>query len=70
MSSSERPISQASTAIEGAGPSDKMDSPLPHSIDEKIDDPWLVSFSPDDPDNPLVRCAPRPVFFVMFNILL
>ena len=62
MPSSDRPLtsSQASTAFESASPSGKVDGALPHSIDEKVD-PWLVSFSPDDSDNPLVRCASWPV---------
>jgi hypothetical protein len=42
---------------------------LAQSIDDKLD-PWLVSFSPDDPENPMVRCACWPVFsaFDVFNI--
>jgi hypothetical protein len=56
MSSSERPPSQASTTIESA----ESANPAPaQSIDEKLD-PWLVSFSPDDPENPMVRCACCP----------
>ena len=50
MSSLNRPSSQASTVIESA-------DPPPTS--EKTD-PWLVSFSPDDPDNPLVRFSGLP----------
>ncbi len=54
MSSPKRPSSQASTVSESAGPpNDKRElTSLPTS--EK-NDPWLVSFAPDDPDNPLVR---------------
>ncbi|KAI0004215.1 MFS general substrate transporter [Russula compacta] len=38
---------------EGAGRSSKeRDNVLPHSLDEKLD-PWLISFAPGDPDNPL-----------------
>jgi hypothetical protein len=51
--SSSRPLSQASTATNA----EKRDSSAPlDPIDEKLD-PWLVSFGPDDPDNPLVRSA-------------
>ena len=55
----------ASTVTEGANPRDSATS------DEKSD-PWLVSFSPDDSDNPMVHYASWPVStaFVMFNILL
>ena len=59
MSSSERAPSRGSTVIESAKSTSpgQGDGVLPHSsIDEKLD-PWLVSFSPDDPDDPLVRCA-------------
>ena len=55
MSSPKRPSSQASTRTAETAHQDR-DSPLPHSIDEKHD-PWLVSFGPDDPENPLVYCA-------------
>ena len=59
MSSSERPPSQASTN-ESPTPTVESDNPAPtQSIDEKLD-PWLVSFSPDDPENPMVRCACCP----------
>jgi hypothetical protein len=50
MSSPKRPSSQVSTRT--ATP----ETALPHSIDEKHD-PWLVSFGPEDPENPLVYCA-------------
>ena len=53
MSSPIRPPSQASTVFEGPGPSTDLTS-LPNTSAEKTD-PWLVSFAPDDPDNPLVR---------------
>jgi hypothetical protein len=62
MSSSERPPSQASTTIESPTPTAESDNPAPaQSIDEKLD-PWLVSFLPDDPENPMVRCACWGVF--------
>ena len=47
MSSLNQPCSQASTVIESADP--------PSFPTSEKTDPWLVSFSPDDPDNPLVR---------------
>lgn len=60
MSSSERPPSQASTTTESSTP-----TPSPtQTIDEKLD-PWLVSFTPDDPENPMVRCWP---VFIGFNV--
>ena len=59
-SSPKRPLSLASTATESAGPSgEKGGSALPRPMDEKLD-PWLVSFGPDDPDNPLV-CGAFPL---------
>ena len=69
MSSSERPLSEASTVIESANPRDS--APSSALRDEKLD-PWLVSFSPDDSENPMVRCASWPVSaaFVMSNISL
>jgi hypothetical protein len=70
MSSSERPPSQASTTIESPTPTAEQDSSAPsQSIDEKLD-PWLVSFSPNEPENPMVSCACWPVFtaFNVFNI--
>ena len=61
MSSPEQPPSQASTVTESAAPStEKTDSVLSHDIDEKVD-PWLVSFAPGDPENPLVCSAFPPV---------
>lgn len=64
MSSPKR-LSQASNITEGAGPSSKeSDSVLPHSVDEKLD-PWLISFAPDDPDNPLVRALSG---LIMLNV--
>lgn len=52
MSSSERLPSQAST-IQSPTPTAEQDSPPPtQSVDEKPD-AWLVSFSPDDPENPM-----------------
>lgn len=42
----DQPSSQTSTVIESVDTS--------HSKSEKSD-PWLVHFSPEDPDNPLVR---------------
>jgi hypothetical protein len=55
MSSPKRPSSLVSTEIEGAQPlSEKINSALPHPTDE-TSDPWLVSFDPNDPENPLVR---------------
>ncbi len=54
MSSPELPYSQASTVTENAGPpNEKRDIRV---SDEKTD-PWLVSFAPDDSENPLVRLA-------------
>src|ERR1700755_1210783 len=70
MSSSERPPSQASTTIESPTPTAEKDNPAPaQSIDDKLD-PWLVSFAPDYPENPMVRCACWLVFttFDVFNI--
>ncbi len=70
MSSSERYPSQASTTFESptttAASGDKL------APGRSIDDPWLVSFSPDDPENPMVRCACWAIFiaFMMFNISL
>lgn len=59
MSPPTRPPSQASTVAvaESAPASAEKDTALPHAIDEKLD-PWLVSFSPGDLDNPLVRPFP------------
>jgi hypothetical protein len=66
MSSSERLPSQAST-IESPTPTAEQDNPAPaRSIDEKPD-AWLVSFSPGDPENPMVRCACWTVF-TAFNV--
>ena len=57
MSSLKRSPSQASTVTESAAPSaEKRDTTVSHTIDEKSD-PWLVSFAPDDLDNPLVCSA-------------
>ncbi|KAI0307922.1 major facilitator superfamily domain-containing protein [Multifurca ochricompacta] len=54
--SSKSPSSQASTVIESAIPSnEKINNdppPLPSTTDDNSD-PWLVSFAPDDPLNPL-----------------
>jgi hypothetical protein len=71
MSSSELPPNQASSStIESPTPTAEKDRPGPaQSIDEKLD-PWLVSFPPDDPENPMVRCACWSVFTAInvFNI--
>ena len=68
MSSSEHPPSEASTStIESPTPTAEKDRPAPtQSVDEKLDS-WLVSFSPDDPENPVVRCACWPIF-TAFNV--
>ncbi|KAF8269310.1 major facilitator superfamily domain-containing protein [Lactarius quietus] len=52
MSSLHQPSSQASTVIESEDPSYDKKGLTSLSTSEKPD-PWLVSFSPDDPDNPL-----------------
>jgi hypothetical protein len=53
MSSPKRPSSL--TSIELAHPPrEKINIALPHPTDE-LSDPWLVSFGPNDPENPLVR---------------
>jgi hypothetical protein len=57
MSSPKRPSSLVSTTIESTQPptgSEKTINTHPHPADENAD-PWLVSFTPNDPDNPLVR---------------
>ncbi|KAI0257436.1 major facilitator superfamily domain-containing protein [Lactifluus subvellereus] len=53
MYSPKRPSSLASTATKSAQPStEKGNNTHPHPTDENAD-PWLVSFAPNDPDNPL-----------------
>jgi hypothetical protein len=54
-SSPKRPSSMASTELTTQPPSsEKINSTIPHPPDA-ASDPFLVSFTPDDPDNPLVR---------------
>jgi hypothetical protein len=60
MSSSERPPSPASSTIESPTPT----AAPAQSVDEKLD-PWLVSFPPDNPENPMVRCW---AVFTAFNV--
>jgi hypothetical protein len=57
MSSPKRPSSLASTEITTQPPSEKIiNAATPHPPDG-ASDPWLVSFSPGDPENPLVRIS-------------
>lgn len=70
MSSPKRPSSLVSTAIESTQPpadSEKTNNTDPHPADENAD-PWLVSFTPNDPDNPLV-CSLLIFFSAMLNVL-
>ena len=54
MASPKRPSSLASTEKDGAQAlTEKLDSAFPHPTDE-TSDPWLVTFDPNDPENPLV----------------
>jgi hypothetical protein len=54
MSSPKRPSSLASTEITTKPPSEKINSVIAHPPDG-TSDPWLVTFTPGDPENPLVR---------------
>lgn len=71
MSESERPPSRASTvsSIESTTPAEAVAKENRQSIDEKQIDPWLVSFPPNDPENPMVWFPCQPVFtaFSVFN---